>query len=139
MRKYIYLILIFVYAFIPLFVMSDQIVNKNFDETLNISSHEISKLTMDTPSNRHYKSTTNKKEIKRITDYFNCVTYERMLADRTGYMPDRASIIYLDGNGHTNFIVPYKKEVMINHKLYKVKNGEIEGKFLKSFYDSLGD
>src|SRR5690625_7893016 len=137
MRKYIYLFLIFVYSIITLFLLSIKIINKDYDETLTSSSHEISKLTMDTPSDRHYKSTTNKKEIKRFTDYFNHVTYERMLADRTGYMPDRASIIYLDGNNQSNFIVPYKKEVMINHKVYKVKNGKIDSEFLKAFYDSL--
>ena len=137
MRKYIYIILIFIYAMIPLFVLANQVVEKNFEETLNISPEQITKLTLDTPDNYHYKSTENQRKIKFFTDYLSQLTYERMLADRTGYMPDRASIIYLDGNNQSNFIVPYKKEVMINHKVYKVKNGNIDSEFLKAFYDSL--
>lgn len=137
MKKYIYITLIFIYAMTPLFILGNQVVDKNFEETLNIPSKEVTTLTMDTPGDYHYKSTTNKAKIKLFTNYFNHVTYERMLADRTGYMPYRASIIYLDGNNRSNFIVPYKKEVMINHKVYKVKDGKIDSEFLKAFYDSL--
>src|SRR5699024_12421508 len=109
---------------------------KNFEETLNIPSEQITKLTLDTPDNYHYKSTENQRKIKFFTDYLSQLTYERMLADRTGYMPDRASIIYLDGNNQSNFIVPYKKEVMINHKVYNVINGKIVYVILTDFLAS---
>src|SRR5699024_12726326 len=109
MSKYHYFRLIVIYAITPFLVSAHQLAEKNLEETLTIPPEQITKLTLDTPDNYHYKSTTNQRKIKFFTNYLSQLTYERMLADRTGYMPDRASIIYLDGNNQSNFIVPYTK------------------------------
>ena len=50
-----------------------------------------------------------------------------------------ASIIYLYGDDHIDFIVPYNDEAMISYKVYKVKEGTITNTFIYEFYETLVD
>ncbi|WP_163971513.1 hypothetical protein [Oceanobacillus halotolerans] len=136
MKKVVFIFLIVLFVLTPL-AMQIPTGTKNLADTFDINPKNITKLTLNIPYQNNYKSTTDKKKINAFIHYFNQVTYDRLRGDVTAYMPTKASIIYVYGNDKSDFIVPYEKEVMISHKVYKVENGVIENDFIIKFYNSL--
>lgn len=111
---------------------------KKISETLDIHFEDIEKITISSPLHvGQYKETMKQQDIDQFITYFDQFEYKRLLNDQTAYMPKKATIIYLYHGTHSNFIVSYENEVMVNHKVYQVIEGPIENNFLIHFYDSL--
>lgn len=113
---------------------------QSFDDTLTVSLDRIDKVVMsDLEEPGIYKTTTDPREIRELTQYLDQVTYTQANGHDTGYMPTRAIIIYLFEQDEHNFIVPYEKEAIIAHNVYRVNQGTIDNQFLLEYYDSLND
>ncbi|MFZ3578601.1 hypothetical protein [Virgibacillus sp. DJP39] len=111
---------------------------KEFEEILTGDTTDINKIILDTPENKGKEhSTINEKKIQKLVSYFKQFNYEGF--DSTGFMPTRAGIIYLYIEKKVNYIVYYNDEVMVNGKVYEVKDGKIDEVFLLNYYRSLAD
>jgi len=86
-----------------------------------------------------FKTTVNQADIDMLIDYFNQFKFKRLNGDQSGYMPMRASIIYIYTEEQADFIVPYGQEAMISYKVYQIKNGPVEQQFLIHFYNSINE
>ncbi|UJL46691.1 hypothetical protein KFZ58_01660 [Virgibacillus sp. NKC19-16] len=110
---------------------------KELEDTLHVNPEEVTKITIAISESTSHKSTRDKEKIISLMDYLSQVGYQRLSGDQTSYMPMKASIIYLFENNKQSFIVPYETEAMIDHKVYKIRNGSIEDTFLEEFYHSI--
>ncbi len=108
---------------------------KSFEETLEIHPDHVKKVSIGVAGK--YRSTTDREKIDELFHYLESVQYKRLVGDKTAYMPMNASIIYLYGDEHIEFIVPYNDEAMISYKVYKVKEGTITNAFIYEFYETL--
>lgn len=125
--------------FISLFQLSvfavenDEYSAKSFAEIFPLHQSQVSEIKVDDYSNRTY-SIEDGARIEEITEYFNQFQYKRLRNDQTSFMPDNTLMIHFDDGEHTAFIIPYKKEMMLDNKVYKLKDDELsEEKLLDLF------
>ncbi|MEN1967499.1 hypothetical protein WMZ97_05405 [Lentibacillus sp. N15] len=111
--------------------------SNDFATTLEIDPTHITKIRVKVPHGNTYKSTTDKDKINLLIQYFSEHSYSRVMNDEPGYMPMRASTIYLYEEDKMDFIIPYGSEVMINQKVYHVRHGKLENTIINEFYDAL--
>lgn len=111
---------------------------KSLADTLSIEPEKVDKIMIsDLESVGEYKSTTDPDKIHQFINYLNQLSYTRLPADQTAYMPRKATIIYLYDQDKQDFIVSYETEAMIDHKVYEINHGKIENSFLSDYYKSL--
>ncbi|MBP1969915.1 hypothetical protein J2Z83_002023 [Virgibacillus natechei] len=111
---------------------------KELNDALHVNPEEVTKITVGSSESKgQYKSTREEEKINILMNYLNQVDYQRLSGDQTSYMPTKASIIYFNENEKQSFMVPYETEAMIDHKVYKIKNGTIEDSFLIELYHSM--
>ncbi|WP_373894847.1 hypothetical protein ACUL41_16785 [Virgibacillus natechei] len=139
MRKIIPFLFIITTLFsIVVFVIAYSNYTKELDDTLDVNPEAVTKITIAISENTdQYKSTKDQEKINRLMNYLNQLSYQRLSGDQTSYMPMQASIIYFFENEKQSFMVPYETEAMIDHKVYKIKNGNIEETLLEEFYHSI--
>jgi len=107
---------------------------RDFSETITVKKDAITEIKVSNLSGE-YRSLTDEEQIDSVIVYFNQFNYKRLVNDQTSYMPTRTIMIYLRDDNNENFIIPYGKEVMINHKVYQVKGGELDEQFLLMIYE----
>lgn len=136
-RMLIVSVTLFLIVFVLLGVKYSDYREKSFEETLEIHPDHVKKVSIGVAG--EYRSTTDEETMEELFQYFESVQYKRLIGDKTAYMPMNASIIYLYGDDHIDFIVPYNDEAMISYKVYKVKEGTITNTFIYEFYETLVD
>src|SRR5690625_14380 len=111
---------------------------KPLQDVVTVDPQEVTEVSLNSPYlNTGFHSTTDPQKINILIHYLKDTGYQRLNNDQSSYMPTRAAMIYLYENDKTDFLIPYEKEVMINHKVYRVKNQDIDNQFLQDFYLSL--
>lgn len=109
---------------------------KDFDDVLTVNQDDISEIQMSDLSGRVHR-TKDPKQMNDIIDFFNQFQYQRLRDDQTSYMPMKTMMITIHDEDQTVFIIPYGEEILINHKVYKIKNGSIEQDELLDLLDAL--
>lgn len=126
--------------FISLFQLSvfavenDEYSAKNFAEIFPLNQTDISEITVDDYSSRTH-SIKDKDRIEEVLHYFDQFQYKRLRNDQTSFMPDNTLMIHFDDGERTTFIIPYKKEMMLDNKVYKLKGGELSEEKLLDLFD----
>ena len=126
--------------FISLFQLSvfavenDEYSAKNFAEIFPLNQTDISEITVDDYSSRTH-SIEDKTRIEEVLHYFDQFQYKRLRNDQTSFMPDNTLMIHFDDGERTTFIIPYKKEMMLDNKVYKLKGGELSEEKLLDLFD----
>src|SRR5699024_7376476 len=115
-------------------VANDEYSAKNFAEIFPLNQTDNHKTTVD-----EYSSRTNpikdKARIEEVLHYFDHFQYKRLRNDQTSFMPDNRLMIHFDDGERTTFILPYKKEMMLDNKVYKLKDGEFSEERLIELLD----
>ena len=115
-------------------VENDEYSAKNFSEIFPLNQADISEITVDDYSSRTH-SIKDKARIEEVLHYFDQFQYKRLRNDQTSFMPDNTLMIHFDDGERTTFIIPYKKEMMLDNKVYKLKGGELSEEKLLDLFD----
>lgn len=115
-------------------VENDEYSAKNFAEIFPLNQTDISEITVDDYSSRTH-SIKDKARIEEVLHYFDQFQYKRLRNDQTSFMPDNTLMIHFDDGERTTFIIPYKKEMMLDNKVYKLKGGELSEEKLLDLFD----
>lgn len=107
---------------------------ESFDEVLAVDRDNVAEIQIIDFSDQvhHIK---DPEQIRNILDYFNQFEYQRLSNDQTSYMPNNTMMISVYDEYQTDFIIPYGKEVLISHKVYRIKNGSIEQDVLLNLFN----
>lgn len=119
-------------------IQNNDYSEKDFDEILAVHQDNILEIKISGFSGRVHH-TKDPEQIRYILNYFNQFQYQRLRNDQTSYMPNKTLMISIYGEYQTDFIIPYGKEVLVSHKVYRIKNGTIEQDVLLEIFDSLLD
>lgn len=98
---------------------------KDLNEILTVELDNITEISI-TNLAAQQRNTTDPKQIEAIIKYLNQFKYQRLRNDQTTFMPDRTMTINFYADGEMDFFIPYGKEVLLTHRIYRVKNGIIE-------------
>src|SRR5699024_4577209 len=80
-------------------------------------------------------SIKDKARIEEVLHYFDQFQYKRLRNDQTSFMPDNTLMIHFDDGERTTFIIPYKKEMMLDNKVYKLKGAALSEEKLLDVFD----
>lgn len=117
---------ILVYAFIS---------TEAFDDILTVDPEHVNKIELIDFSNQMHV-VKDPQQIEAILDYFRQYEYQHHPDDQTAYMPKRTIMISLYDQKHTDFIIPYGKEVLVSHKVYSLANEGIDQDALLRLFDA---
>src|SRR5690625_951231 len=137
-RNYLLLLLLIV-SLVQLQMLSQQRGEyrvRDFEETLHINIESIEEVEMSN-FDGNYVQTKQDEIIKDLINYLGDFQYKRLVNDETSYMPLKTRMIYFHGEGMSSFMIPYGNEVMIDNRVYVVKEGPMEDDFFVSIYTEL--
>jgi hypothetical protein len=117
-------------------IQNNKYSKKDFAEILTVQQGAITTIRISDLAGRE-RYTQDPAQMEMILDYFAQFRYQRLMNDQTAFMPSRTSTVYLDAGDDTVFIVPYGKEVIIDHRVYRVRGGMIEQQFLTDMFQVL--
>jgi|SRR5699024_1041675 len=115
-------------------IQNNNYSKKDFDEVVNVEQDDISEIQIRDLAGIEHK-TDNPEQIKEIIDYFDQFQYQRLRNDQTSFMPMKTMMINMEDSHQSDFIIPYDQEVLISHKVYRVKNGTIDQDMLLKMID----
>lgn len=106
---------------------------KSADEVLLSDENKITEVQLIDLSGKTHE-TNNPEVIKKVRSYLGEVEYVRLRNDQTFYMPMRTMTLRLFDGENTDLIIPYGQEAFINHKVYRIKKGTLEGETIYKFF-----
>lgn len=118
-------------------IQNNDYSRKSFDEVLGVDPDSIIEIQMiDYSGIVHH--TKEPEEIREILHIFNQMEYQRLRSDQTSYMPRKTVTISLfDENKQSDFLIPYGKETIIGHNVYRIRNGTIGQDVMLQILDTL--
>lgn len=137
-RNYLLLLLLIV-SLVQLNMLSQQRGEyrvRDFAETLNINIESIEEIEMSN-FDGNYVQTKQDEIIKDLINYLGDFQYKRLVNDETSYMPLKTRMIYFHDEDTSSFMIPYGNEVMIDNRVYVVKEGPMEDDFFGSIYTEM--
>ncbi|TFJ94210.1 hypothetical protein [Lentibacillus salicampi] len=136
MKKIAFLTIIIVTALLSFLMQADWGAQK-FTDALEANPDNITKMELSMPGENSYRTTTGPGKIQTFMKYFNSKDYIRIRGNEPTELPTSASMIYLHGNEHTDFLVVFGDKVLISYDYYEVRDDRFDMTFLKKFSQSI--
>lgn len=136
MKKLTFVIIILM-TLLTAFAMQFEGDTQKLADILEMNPKDITKISLSTPTESDYNSTTNKDKIHAFIRYMDKVNYKKIRGNEPSSLPMTASMIYMYEKSKVYFIVSFENKVMIDHNFFEVKNGRIENDFLIDYYKSI--
>jgi hypothetical protein len=110
-----------IFQVVTLAILSYEEIN----ELLMINPNQVDKIEITDYSNEVH-TMKDPEKISDLLDYLNQFEYQRLVGDETSYMPMNTILITIYDGETSDFIIPYRQEALISHKVYKIRNGPID-------------